>query len=75
MEALMICGKEWFMGLRRWQKRRWENLVVLDLGVKNLGGGMTTFRVKLGSKEIVLKIGLGVKMLKLGINIRKLERG
>ena len=31
---------------------------------------MTVFRVKSRSKEIVLKIGLGVKMSKLGINIR-----
>jgi len=54
----------------RWRKRRWENLEVLDLGVKNLGGGITVFRVKFGSKEIVLKIGLSVKMLKLEINIR-----
>jgi len=41
----------------------------LDVGVKNLGGGMTMFRVKFGSKEIDLKIGLSVKMPKLGINI------
>ena len=46
----------------------------MDLGVRNLGGGMTLFRVKFGSKEIFLKIGLGVKMLKLGINIRYLGK-
>jgi len=42
----------------------------LDLGVKNLGGGMTVSREDFGSKDIVLKIDLGVRMLKLGINIR-----
>ncbi len=42
----------------------------MDLWVWNIGRGMTVFRVNFGSKEIVLKIGLGVKMLKLGINIR-----
>ena len=56
--------------IKKVAKETWENLEVLDLGVKNLGGGMTMFRVKFGSKEIVLKIGLGVKMSKLGINIR-----
>ena len=70
MEALMICGRGWLMRLRRWQKTHWENLEVLDLGVKNLGGGMTVFRVKFGSREIVFEIGLSVKMPKLGINIR-----
>ena len=37
---------------------------------KNLGGGMTMFSVKFESKGNVLKISLGAKMLKLGINIR-----
>ena len=46
----------------------------MDLGVNNLGGGMTVLRVKFGSKESVLKIGLGVKMAKLGINIRWLGK-
>jgi len=31
---------------------------------------MAVFRVKFGSREIVLKTDLGVKMSKLGINIR-----
>ena len=30
-----------------WLKRRWVNLEVLDLGVKNRGGGMKMFRAKL----------------------------
>ena len=36
----------------------------------NWGVTMTMFKVKFGSKEIILKIGLGVKIPKLGINIR-----
>jgi len=32
----------------------------------NLGGRTTMFKVKFGSKEIVLKIGLDVKMLNFG---------
>jgi hypothetical protein len=37
--------------------------------VRNLSGGMIVFRVKFESKDIVLKISLGVKMPKLEINI------
>jgi len=34
---------------------------VLDLGVNNLGGGMTVCRVKFGSKEVILKIGRNLR--------------
>ncbi len=43
----MICGIRCFKRLLKWLKRRWVNLEVLDLGVKNRGGGMKVFRVKL----------------------------
>ena len=65
----MICGTRWHMRLKKQQKRHWESQKILDLGVKNLGGRMILCRVKFESKEIVLKIGLGVKMLKLGVNM------
>ncbi|KEH17311.1 hypothetical protein MTR_0024s0180 [Medicago truncatula] len=51
-------------------KQRWKIQEILDLEVKNFGGGMTMFKVKLESKEIISKTDLGVKMSKLGVNIR-----
>jgi hypothetical protein len=45
----------------------------LGLGVKNLGGGTKVLRVMFESKGSVLKIGLGVRMPKLGKIIRELR--
>ena len=46
-EVQMICGTRRPKRLLKWLKRRWVNLEVLDLGVKNRGGGMKVFRAKL----------------------------
>lgn len=41
----MICGITWPNRLEKWLKRRWVNHDILDIGVKNLGGGMKVFIV------------------------------
>lgn len=46
---------------------------VLDLGVKNHDGGIKVSKSKVRVKKSLLKFGLGVKMIKLEKNTRKLR--
>lgn len=69
----MICEIRSPNRLENYLNRCWKNRDVLDLGVKNLGGGIKVFRVKSELKRIVSKNGISVKMSKFGKSIRKLR--
>lgn len=53
------------MIIEKGKKIHWDNQQVLNLGVRNHGGGTKVFRVRLKSKGDVLNIDLSVKLPKL----------
>lgn len=68
----IICETRMHVRLEKEKRRYWDKQEVLDIGIKNHSCGSKVFKVKLKAKINVLKISLGVKILKLREIIRNL---